>query len=274
MARAFLGRKQLEEARLEAELLVAHALGLSRLKLFLQLDRPVSSAEVDTARDLLVRRGRREPAAYITGEREFYGRPFSVAPGVLIPRSETELIVDLARDWGKAREVAAPDIADLGTGSGCLAVTLALELGAARTVAVDISPTAVSQARRNAEALGAEVEVLLGDGLELLVQHGPFDLLVSNPPYVTRDEAPAMQPEVLEYEPELALFAPEGDSDHWVRRIVEALPSLVKPGGLALIELGWKQGERVLELAKRAGLEAVLHEDLARIPRVLELRLE
>ena len=274
MARAFLGRKELEEARLEAELLVAYALGLSRLQLFLQLDRPVSGAEVDSARDLLVRRGRREPAAYITGEREFYGRPFSVAPGVLIPRSETELIVDLARDWGKAREGKAPVLADLGTGSGCLAVTLALELGAARTLAVDISPTAVTQARRNAEALGAEVEVLLGDGLELLTERGPFDLLVSNPPYVTRDEARDMAPEVLEYEPEVALFAPDGDPDHWVRRIVEVLPMLLAPGGLALIELGWKQGERVLTLARAAGLVAELHEDLARIPRVLELRAE
>jgi release factor glutamine methyltransferase len=271
MARAFLGRKELEEARLEAELLVAHALKLSRLQLFLQLDRPVSGAEVDAARDLLVRRGRREPVAYITGEREFYGRPFSVAPGVLIPRSETELIVDLARDWGKAREGEAPLLADLGTGSGCLAVTLALELGAASTVAVDLSPTAVAQARRNAEALGAEVEVLLGDGVELLLERAPFDLLVSNPPYVTRDEARDMAPEVLEYEPELALFAPDGDPDHWVRRIVEALPSLLAPDGRALIELGWKQGERVLTLAREAGLKAQLHEDLARIPRVLEL---
>jgi release factor glutamine methyltransferase len=129
----------------------------------------------------------------------------------------------------------------------------------------------VAQARRNAEALGADVEVLLGDGVELLLERAPFDLLVSNPPYVTRDEARDMAPEVLEYEPELALFAPDGDPDHWVRRIVEALPSLLAPDGRALIELGWKQGERVLTLAREAGLKAQLHEDLARIPRVLEL---
>jgi release factor glutamine methyltransferase len=152
-------------------------------------------------------------------------------------------------------------------------VTLALELGAARTVAVDISPTAVTQARRNAEALGAEIEVLLGDGLELLEGRGPFDLLVSNPPYVTRDEARDMAPEVLEYEPEVALFAPDGDPDHWVRRIVGALPALLAPDGLALIELGWKQSERVVALARAAGLAAELHQDLARIPRVLELRV-
>ncbi len=108
MAREFLARKELDEARLEAELLVAHALGLDRLGLFLQLDRPVTPEEVDAARDLLVRRGRREPVAYIVGRREFYGRDFEVGPGVLVPRPETELLVDLAREEAAARPAGAP----------------------------------------------------------------------------------------------------------------------------------------------------------------------
>src|SRR5262245_2610659 len=119
LAREFLVRKGASEARLSAELLVAHALGLDRLHLFLQLDRPVSEGEVARARDLLVRRGRGEPVAYITGRREFYGRAFEVDPNVLIPRPETELIVDLVR----ARAKPGARIADIGTGSGCLAVT-------------------------------------------------------------------------------------------------------------------------------------------------------
>ncbi len=291
MARAFLGRKQLDESRLEAELLVAHALGLTRLQLLMQLDRPVSGVEVDAARDVLVRRGRREPVAYIKGSRGFYGRDFAVGPGVLIPRPETELVVDLVREWAKVRaassqgttapqDSSSPEhatsrgltLADLGTGSGCLAVTLALELPGSQVVAVDISPTAVTQARRNAEALGCEAEVLVGDGFELLLARGPFDVLVSNPPYVLVEEAPELAPEVRDFEPEVALFAPEGDPDHFVRRIVADFAGLVRPAGSAFIELGWKQSERVLELARSAGLEARVHVDLARIPRVLELR--
>ena len=269
MARSFLERKELEEARLESELLVAHALGLSRLQLFLQLERPVTGAEVDAARDVLVRRGRREPVGYITGQREFYGREFAVAPGVLIPRPETELLVDLARELAAGREGLR--VADLGCGSGCLAVTLALELEAADVLAVDLSPSAVEQARRNAEALGARVEVELGDGLEVLTARGPFDLLVSNPPYITPEEGSGLAPEVREYEPDLALFAPEGEPDFWAARVAEAFDRLVTPGGRALIELGWKQHERVGALARAAGLEARLHEDLERVPRVLEL---
>ncbi|MCB9916502.1 MAG: peptide chain release factor N(5)-glutamine methyltransferase [Planctomycetes bacterium] len=273
MARAFLERKELGEARLEAELLVAHALGLSRLQLYLDLERPVSPAEVDVARDALVRRGRREPTAYITGKREFYGRDFAVAAGVLVPRPETEQLVDLARDASAARGGAdGLRVADLGCGSGCLAVTLALELAGSVVTAVDVSPSAVEQTRRNAERLGAAVEVLLGDGLDVLAARGPFDLLVSNPPYVMPEEAPELAPEVREYEPELALYAPAGDPDHWVRRVVERFDALVAPGGLALVELGWKQRERVLALAAARGLAARVHDDLERVPRVLELR--
>jgi release factor glutamine methyltransferase len=267
MARDFLGRKELEEARLEAELLVAHALGLDRLGLFMQLDRPVTGTEVDAARDLLVRRGRREPVAYIVGHREFYGREFEVGPGVLVPRPETELLVDLAREH--AGPESGRRVFDLGTGSGCIAVTLALELEEARVTAADLSPTAVQQARRNAERLGARVEVVAGDGLEVLAATGPVDLLVSNPPYVRPEEREGLAPEVRDHEPELALFAPDGDPDHWVRRLVEAAGEALAPGGVLLVELGADQGDRALALAEGAGLRADLVSDLARIPRVL-----
>lgn len=275
MARAFLERRGLDEARLESELLVAHALGLSRLQLFLELERPVTAVEVDAARDVLVRRGRREPVGYITGKREFYGREFAVAPGVLIPRPETELLVDLAREVVAARWHEAPlRVADLGCGSGCLAVSLALELPRAEVLAVDLSPSAVEETRRNAEALGARVEVELGDGLEVLRARGPFDLLVSNPPYITPEEGAELEPDVREYEPEMALFAPADAPDHWVERIAAGFDELVRPGGLALVELGWRQHERVPELARAAGLAARLHQDLERVPRVVQLERE
>lgn len=272
LARAFLERKQVEESRLEAELLVAHALDLDRLGLFMQLDRPIQGIEVDRARDLLVRRGKREPVAYIVGHREFYCRDFEVAPGVLIPRPETELLIDIARERCTAMESEAPRIADLGTGSGCIAVTLALEIKGSEVHAADLAPSAVQQARKNAERLGARVEVHLGDGFEALAPFAPFDLLVSNPPYVSLEARASLEPEVRDFEPELALFAPDGDPDHWVRRLIEALPEFVAPGGSLLVELGADQGPRALALAERAGCEAQLHEDLARIPRVLAVR--
>lgn len=266
MARAFLERKGVAEARLEGELLVAHALGLDRLRLFMQLDRPVDGAEIDRARDLLVRRGRREPLAYITGTREFYGRPFQVGPGVLIPRPETELVVDEARrvaaEFGE-RELR---VADVGTGSGCIAITLALELPRARVTAFDLSPAAILCAQRNAELLGARIEIVEGDALEALAQPPPFDLVVSNPPYVEPAERGTLAPEVREHEPELALFAPERDPDFWARTLLERIR------GALVIELGHRQGARVLALAQELGWRASLARDLAGIERVLVAR--
>ncbi|MCB9904306.1 MAG: peptide chain release factor N(5)-glutamine methyltransferase [Planctomycetes bacterium] len=276
MARAFLERKGLDEARLEAELLCAHALGIDRLRLFLRLEQPIESHEVDAARDLLVRRGRREPVAYITGKREFYGREFAVGPGVLIPRPETEQLIDLAREFLADRE--APLVAEFGCGSGCIAVTLALELPGSHVVTCDLSTTAVAQTRLNAERLGADVETLIGDGLsvlgERLRREAPrgLDLLVSNPPYVDPASRPELQPEVRDYEPELALYAPEGDVDHWVKQLLAAAKKWLAPRGALLVELGAGRGKAALAAAEAAGFDARLHQDLARIDRVLEAR--
>jgi release factor glutamine methyltransferase len=265
MAREFLERKGVEAARLESELLVAHALGLDRLKLFLQLDRPVSGSEIDRARDLLVRRGRREPTAYIVGAREFYGRSFKVGPGVLIPRPETELLVD------RARELARTRLADLGTGSGCLAITLALEIQGARVLAVDRSGAAVLCARENARALGAEIEIVEGDAFEVLDQAGVrFEVVLSNPPYVPPEERSSLAPEVAEHEPPEALFAPPGDPDFWVRTLLERSRAWLEPGGVLLVELGAGQAVRARALADGLGWKTRLHRDLAGIDRVLE----
>ena len=274
MAREFLERKGLDEARLDAELLVGFALGLDRLQLYCELDRPITSPELDKARELLVRRGRREPTAYVIGKREFYGRDFVVRPGVLIPRPETELIVDRARELVKGRngELA---LADLGTGSGCLAVTLALELPEARVWGTDISEEAVEVARENAELLEAEVDFRVADGTgglrEVVAEFGgPMDLIVSNPPYVEPGEAESLAPEVREYEPDSALFAPEGDPDHWVRALLESGQELLAENGVILVELGHMQGPRVMALAQELGWTATLHKDLDGISRVFE----
>ncbi len=267
-SRAFLDRKGIAEARLDAELLVAHALGLDRLHLFLELDRPVVEEEVARARDLLVRRGKGEPTAYLVGEREFYGRPFRVGPGVLVPRPESELLVDLARERGEA---APPDrILDVGTGSGCLAISLALAFPAAEVDAVDISEAALAFALDNARLHGVEERVHLhvGDGLAAVPSATRYGLAVSNPPYVDpADEA--LDPGVRAFEPAEALFAPAGHPDYWVERLrSEVVPRLV-PGGSLLIELGYDQAARLAAWKDEPGFR--VWPDLAGIERVLEI---
>jgi len=221
-----------------------------------------------------VRRGRREPTAYVTGKREFYGRDFIVREGVLIPRPETELLVDKGREVlsGRGGEVS---VADLGTGSGCLAVTLALELEDARVWGTDISPDAVDLARENAQRLETEVDFQVADGVAglyaIVSERGaPLDLIVCNPPYIEPSEAESLATEVREYEPEAALFAPEGDPDHWLKALLDAGRDLLCDEGTLLVELGHRQGERALALATERGWSASLHADLAGIERVFE----
>jgi release factor glutamine methyltransferase len=271
LARPFLSERGVESARLEAELLVAHALGLSRLDLYLALERPVSQPELDAARALLVRRAKGEPTAYLVGVREFYGRSFRVSPDVLIPRPETELLVDLARERLAGR--SAPRIAELGTGSGCIAVTLALELPAATVVASDVSAAALAVARANRDALlkdgAARVEFREGDGIAALGP-GPFHLLVSNPPYVDPAARNELAPSVRDHEPALALYGPPGDPDRWARALVEAAPRLLAPGGVLLVELGSDQAARLRPWCAGRGLSPQFHADLAKHERVLE----
>lgn len=269
-AREFLTRKSTDSPRLEAELLVAHALGLARLDLFLQFERPVLAAEVALARELLVRRGRREPVAYITGAREFYGRPFRVSRAVLVPRPETELIVDLARAAHRSSPVCS--VLDIGTGSGCLAITLAHELGCARVTAVELSTAALEVARDNASRLQAQVEFVCGDGPEALGSREPFDLIVANPPYIDPLEATTLAADVRDWEPALALFTPPHDPEHWLRRLCGAALERLSQAGLGLVELGHRQAPRALEIARAAGLVARAHRDWGGIERVLEVR--
>jgi release factor glutamine methyltransferase len=282
MARGFLEKKGVESARLEAELLVAHALGLDRLRLFLDLDRPVVPAEIDRARDLLVRRGRREPAHYILGSREFHGRVFAIGRGALVPRPETEHIVDRALERAKerAREGLGPvsSVLDMGAGSGCLATTLALELPEARVKGVDLSPLALEWARRNARALAPEaleagrLVLELADMHAALVAGAPWDLVVANPPYIDERDKHTLAPEVRDWEPAEALFGPAGDPDRHAREILEAAPGVLAPGGMCLVELGHDQAARLRPLLARAqGLAARIHKDLAGHERVLEL---
>jgi release factor glutamine methyltransferase len=284
--RDFLVRKDRQAARLEAELLVAHVLGMGRLELFLALERPVEPAEVDRARGLFLRCGTGEPCAYITGKREFYGRDFQVEPGVLIPRPETELLVDLACEHvrraraereGERESEGEPEhgprVSEFGTGSGCIAITLALELKGARVWASDVSPAALAIARRNAERLGARVEFLQGDGLDVLIRAGGADLLCANPPYIDPADGRGLDPLVRAFEPQEALFTPPGDPEFWVRSLIDERSRLVRPGGSLLVELGFDQAPRVRRLLAERELEGHFHADPEGILRILEVPL-
>ena len=186
LSTTYLGDHGSSSARLDSELLCAQALGLRRIDLYLQFDRPLDDQELTMIRDLVRRRGKGEPVAYITGTREFYGRPFAVTPDVLIPRPDTETLIQRAIAYLGDRLGAQLRVADLGTGSGCIAITLGAEVPGMRVFATDISAAALGVARANAAALGIDVEFVEASWADTL--EGAFDLIVSNPPYVTTEE--------------------------------------------------------------------------------------
>lgn len=240
------------EARLEAQVLFAHALGVNRAWL-IGHDRDVLTPE-QTCRveALLKRRLAGEPVAYLLGEREFYGRPFRVTPDVLIPRPDTELLLELALERLPQNEVR--NVLDIGVGSGAVAVSLALERPACRVTGVDVSAAALAVARCNAEALGAEVELLASDGFEALASRR-FHLIVSNPPYIAEADPHLAQGD-LRFEPRRAL-ASGVDGLDLIRRLVAEAPEHLEAGGWLLIEHGWEQAEAVRARLSRAGFAAV-----------------
>ncbi|HTQ78729.1 MAG TPA: peptide chain release factor N(5)-glutamine methyltransferase [Thermoanaerobaculia bacterium] len=253
----------------EAGLLLGHVLGLSEVQVLTHPERPVADAAAAQFGALLARRLTGEPVAYLLGEREFYGRPFHVDSRVLIPRPETEHVVEAALGLG------LPDgarIVDVGTGSGCLAVTLALEVPGAFVVATDLSPGALAVAAGNARRHGVEDRVhLLAADLMTGLDLAGFDLAVSNPPYIDRSEAPLLSPEVCNFEPHLALFSPDAGDSTLARlfRESEDLPS----GAFLVVEIGYGQLDAARRHASASPLQlTAAWKDYSGIPRVLILR--
>ena len=252
----------------EAWLLMGHVLGLSEAQVVARSDRALTAEEAARFEGLLARRLTGEPFAYLTGEKEFYGRPFTVDRRVLIPRPETEHLVETVLALPLP---PAPRILDVGTGSGCIAVTLALERPAARVVASDRSPAALAVAAGNVRRhrVGDRVALVAADlfaGLDL----GRFDLVVSNPPYVDPGEAGELSPEVVDFEPAGALF-PAGGGTALIEDLIEGSTRL--PAGVPLmIEIGRGQLATVRHAAAAAGLAvAAVVEDYAGVPRVVRL---
>jgi release factor glutamine methyltransferase len=253
----------------EAALLLGAVLGLAEAQVMARDDEPVPPAAAARFAALLTRRLRGEPVAYLLGGKEFYGRRFAVDERVLIPRPETEHVVEAAL---ALRLPPAPRILDVGTGSGCLAVTLALELPGAVAVAADLSPGALAVAAANARRHGAGGRVALAaSDLTAAFDLARFDLVVSNPPYVDPGEAPGLSPEVCDFEPHLALFSP-GSGDATLARLFRECARL-RPGVPLVVEIGSGQLDAASRHAAAAALEIVaLRRDYAGVPRVLVLR--
>lgn len=253
--------------RLDARLLLQYATGCSHADLLARPEMPVIGPAGEQFVAWVERRAAGEPLAYLLGEAEYRGRVFQVSPAVLIPRPETEVLIELALEVLAGR--AAADVVDLGTGSGIVAVSLALECPVATVSAVDLSPGALAVARNNAGRLGAKVDFHEGDWFAPLAGRR-FDLIVSNPPYVAEGD-PHLELNGLPHEPRLALTDQEagGNGLACIRRIVADAAAHLNPGGWLLFEHGYDQGEASRNLLAAAGFkEAFTHPDLAGIARV------
>jgi release factor glutamine methyltransferase len=253
--------------RLDAELILAHVLGLDRVKLYMQFDRPLTDAELDTLRPLVKRRGAREPLAWVLGTKGFHAHDFEVRPGTLVPRPDTETLVEatLARIPADADPVY---VADIGCGTGCIGLTLAAERPGVRLFSVDVSEAALATTKANVERLGLKerVAVLRGDLLAPIPAARPIDWIVSNPPYIPSAEIDGLAPEVSRHEPRLALDGGPDGLDVY-RRLVPAAAARARRG--VLLEVGKGQHDDVGALLAAEGLRVRTARDLAGVERVV-----
>jgi release factor glutamine methyltransferase len=274
----FLRDKGADSPRLDAEVLLAFARGCQRIELYTAFDEPAGDELRERFRALVKERAAGKPVAYLVRQREFFSLPFAVTPDVLIPRPETELLVVRALDLAKdALKAGAPDlrIADIGTGSGVLAVCLAKHIPKCRVTATDISPAALAVARRNAERHGVaeRIEWLEGDVLAGVEPSAQFDLIVSNPPYVTTAELATLADDVRKYEPVAALDGGEHGTSV-IERLLPQAAERLRPGGSLLMEISPTILQRVEQLVDAAPTleRRPTHKDAAGLPRVVEAR--
>lgn len=267
----FFRDKGLDSPRLDAELIIGDALGLDRLHLYTDHDRPLDAQELAGIRERVRRRGRREPVAYITGKRGFWKLELQVGPGVLVPRPDTERLVECALEAAAA--FATPRIVDVGTGSGCIALALAHDLPNATVLAIDRSVDALRIARANVEASGlGNVTCVEGDLLEPARGFEP-DLVVSNPPYIAGRDLADLPPDVRDFEPRLAL---DGGADGLavIRRLVAQSGELLRADGRLLFEIGFDQGETAAAVVAADGrfVDVRVHRDYGGRDRVVDAR--
>jgi release factor glutamine methyltransferase len=266
----YLEKHGSESPRLDAEVLLALVLGWQRVQLYTHFEEEVNTSSRAAFRELVRRRAEGSPVAYLTGRKEFYSLPLKVTPAVLIPRPDSEFVV--VEFLAAARALKSPRCVDVGTGSGCLALACAHEHPGATFQAIDVSPEALAVARENAAALGLTGRVTFHEGhlLDPVARAGPFDVIVSNPPYIATDVIPTLEPGVRDYEPRSALDGgPDGLAV--VTPLIERAASLLAPGGHLILEIGSDQEKPVTALlTSQPGLtvEAVVR-DHANHPRVV-----
>ncbi len=257
--------KGIDNPRLDAELLLAHLLDLDRVGLYMNHDRPLTMLELNKIRPLVQQRGKREPLQYLLGTTEFWSLNFKVSPAVLIPRADTEILVEEAISHAGA----SGQLLDVGTGSGAIAISLATELPAWQITGLDISTAALEVAAENIRANQVEKQVQLvqGDLAELPPQQ--YDLIVSNPPYIAQHEWDNLMPEVRCFEPQLALLAKNGGLECY-QQLTQQVNDRLKTNGWLLVEIGYSQAAAVETLFTAAGLKNIyVRNDYAGQPRVI-----
>lgn len=263
--------KGIRSPRLDAEVLLAHALGADRLRLYLNFDRPLSPDERSRYRELVRRRASREPVAYILGRREFWSLPIRTLPGALIPRPETEVLVESVVD--KVRHAPHPRILELGCGSGAVAMAVLRENPRARMVATDISRQALEITRLNAHEIQVldRLDLVASDLFDAIRPGGEFDVVCSNPPYIPTETIAQLDPEVRDFEPLTALDGGPDGLDV-IRRLVEQAGVYLKTGGALVLEVGDGQAECVAQLVRGAGgfRKVAKHRDLSGMERVVK----
>lgn len=261
----------IDDAQVDARALIGHALHLDRARLFSESGRTLEAREINAISGLAARRLKREPVSRIVGRREFWELTLAVSPDVLVPRPETETVVEAALDFVArgGRRMATLRILDIGTGSGALLLALLQELPNASGIGTDISPAAIAVARGNAERNGLAARCAFVVCDIAVGVTGPFDLIVSNPPYIAHQEIATLMPEVRDYDPQLALDGGDDGFDAY-RAIAGQAPGLLAPGGRLIVELGIGQEQAVAALFTQAGLiVSPARADLAGIPRAL-----
>jgi release factor glutamine methyltransferase len=276
----FLGKKGVESSRLNAELLLAHLLKMPRMKLYLNFERALNATETDGLRELVKRRGTREPLQHITGSTSFCGCEIGVSRSALVPRPETEMLAELG--WGFLTTVKGtpPTALDFGTGTGCIAIALAVKCPGAQITALDVSAEALALARQNAELNKVSERILFfhGDGFATLTNGTdvgsphPYDLIVSNPPYIASAEIGTLEPEVRDFDPRMAL---DGGTDglDFYRRLAREAAGCLKPGGKIMVEFGDGQAEAIKKIFEgEKWIVETVQEDYSHRARILVAR--
>ena len=251
----YLKEKSIENPKIEIELFLQHLLKCKRIDLYLQFETIVKPENLAILRKWITRRINYEPIQYILGYSEFYGRPFIVNKNVLIPRPETEILIDISIE--ELKNVNNPTILDIGTGSGCIAITVALEIPLSTIIAIDIDERAISVAKNNVEKHGVKnIEFIITDIFHEKINR-KVDMLISNPPYIAKEEVPGLMKDVKDYEPLIAL-TDNNDGLMFYRKIAEIMPSILKENGTAIVEVGIEDHpNRVENIFRERGFDEI-----------------